>query len=310
MNYFLIGARIKGNETILFKTSSEETGLRVIKIEYSLDSYDQFADVISKLTKEYGAPAVRGSSALGSGACAQGTKEQFSYGWGSVHTEDETVVADASGPALVLRGRRFGRAAIILVTITDGPLIQRYLGKEEQKTFQVPSPGDPNAERRKALLGYADSLTAYFEAPSWASQEVAVTPGFSSTSTTTSVREYGRPIHRLFRSINITSVREVQAIHRPIILKPPCPHIEEVEAAIGKSTEHRKGPASTDPICYNWFSAQTKAGQPVLEACFAPTQQDRLVKLTKYSEGNCKDSTTEIIERDSKNWERINQATQ
>lgn len=308
LKHFLTGGWNKGNESILFETSSEDDGLKVIKIDYTLNSADQFAGVVANLTKQYGTPTLKGSSALGGGACTQGTEEEFSYGWGSVRAEDGTIVSADSGQAVVLRGRRNRNVGIILVTITDGPLIRKYFGKDEDKTFQVPAPTDPDDAQRKKLLKSADSLTAYVEAPSWASEDVSVTPSYKVTTTTTSLREYGQPITHPFRFHDTVSVKAVQAAHRPVVLKPPYPTIEDMEASFGKSAEHRKGSASTDSVCYKWLPS--KSGWAVLEACFAPTKQDRLVKLTKHSQGNCDDSVTEFIQRDPKDWERINATTE
>jgi hypothetical protein len=310
LGHFLTGAWSKGNETILFKTTSEEDGLKVIKIEYVLNSGEQFAETAAKLLKQYGAPGLQGPSALGGGACTKGTEKEFSYGWGSVRAEDGTVVADTSGPAVVLRARRGSRAGVISVTITDGPLIRKYFGKEEDKTFQAPSPTNPNETRRNTLLKFGESLKTYAETPSWASEDVTAGSSYKSTWTTTSMREYGRPMEQPFTSHDTLSVRKVPAIHRPAILKAPYPTVAEMEAVIGKSDEHSTGSTSASPVCYKWFASASKSGRAVIEACFLPTGQNRLSRLELYSEGNCDDSITEFIERGPENWERISDTTE
>jgi hypothetical protein len=70
----LRGSWTSGNEAVTFETTPEEDGFRVMKIEYSLNSGGQFADVVANLLKRYGNPVARGSLALGGGACTWGPK--------------------------------------------------------------------------------------------------------------------------------------------------------------------------------------------------------------------------------------------
>jgi hypothetical protein len=189
---------------------------------------------------------------------------------------------------------------IVEVVIADGPLIRKYLGKDEEKTFQVPAPTDPNKARRQALLKYGGSLTTRVAAPAWTWEDIPSSGG--SQGFESKVNEYGSPWGPPSSSNVVKGLARATAT--PAVLKSPYPTIGDVERAIGKSDEQDKGRASTDPVCYKWFASESRTGFAEIEACFAPTLQNRLGRLELYTQGDCGDSINEFIERDPKLWQR------